>query len=78
MLRIECSNNRKNTVLNERNSFIACQGTPRALLNTCRVSKSNGKDILDYFINIYVHTELVEWLYRVNSTTACKCMATDM
>ena len=35
------------------------------------VSKSNGKDMLDSFINIYVHTELVDWLYRMNSATVC-------
>ena len=39
------------------------------------VSKSNGKDMLDSFINIYVHTELVDWLYRGNFATVCKCMA---
>ena len=27
------------------------------------MSKSNGKDMLDSFINIYVHIELVDWLY---------------
>ena len=44
------------------------------------VSKSNGKEMLDCFSNIYVHTELamVDWLYHVNSATACKYMATDM
>jgi len=42
------------------------------------VNKSNGKDMLGCFINIYMHTELVEWLCCVNSATACKCMATDM
>ena len=42
------------------------------------VSKSNGKDILDCFKNIYAYTTLVEWLYHVNSITACKCMATEM
>ena len=26
------------------------------------VNKSNGKDMLDCFINIYVHTELMDWL----------------
>ena len=31
--------------------------------------------MLDWFINIYVHTELVDWPHRVNSTTVCKCMA---
>ena len=36
------------------------------------VSKSNGKDMLDCFINIYVHSELTDWLYRLNSTTVCK------
>ena len=47
-------------------------------LTQTTVSKSYGKDMLGCFINIYVHTELVEWLYRVNSATACQCMATDM
>ena len=42
------------------------------------ISKSNGEDTLDCFINIYVYAKLVEWLYRVNSVTACKCMATEM
>ena len=31
--RIKWLNNRKNTGLNERNSFNACQGTPRAFLS---------------------------------------------
>ena len=35
------------------------------------MSKSNNKDMLDSFINIYVHTELADWLYRVNSATVC-------
>ena len=35
------------------------------------MSKSNGKDMLDSFINIHVHTELVDWLYCVNSATVC-------
>ena len=30
------------------------------------VSKSNGKGMLDSFINIYLHTELVDWLYHVS------------
>ena len=34
------------------------------LMLTC-ISKSNGKDMLNCFINIYVHTELVDWLYCV-------------
>ena len=51
---------------------------PGDFLMQISISKSNGKDMLDFFINIYVHIELVEWLYRVNSATACKCMATDM
>ena len=42
------------------------------------LSKSNGKDILDSFINIYVHTELVDWLYHVNSATVCKSWLCDM
>ena len=42
-----------------------------------RVSKSKGlgKDMLDCFINIYEHTELVDWLYRVNFAAVCKCIA---
>ena len=48
---------------------------PEHFLMLTRVSKSNGKDILDCFINTYVHTELVDWVYRVNSVTVCKCMA---
>ena len=44
------------------------------LMLTC-ISKSNGKDMLNCFINIYVRTELVDWLYCVNSTTLRKCMA---
>ena len=51
---------------------------PGHFLMQTSVSKSNGKDILDCFINTYVHTKLVEWPCRMNSTTACKCMATDM
>ena len=33
--------------------------------------------MLDCFINIYVHIELMKWLYLVNCVTACKCMATE-
>ena len=51
---------------------------PGHFLMQTSISKSNGKDILDCFINAYVHTELVEWPCCMNSTTACKCMATDM
>ena len=42
---------------------------PEHLLMQTSVNKSNGKDMLDCFINICVHTELVDWPYRVNSTT---------
>ena len=51
---------------------------PGHFLMQISVSKSNVRDMLDCFINIYVYTKLVEWLYRVNSAMACKCMATEM
>ena len=51
---------------------------PGHFLKQTSVSKSNGKDILYCFINIYVHTQLVEWLCCANSATACKYMATEM
>ena len=51
---------------------------PGHFLMQTSINKSNGKDMLDCFINIYMHTKLVKWLYRVNSATTCKCKATDM
>ena len=48
---------------------------PEHFLAQSSISNSNSKDMLDCFINIYVHTELVDWLYHVNSATVCKCMA---
>ena len=51
---------------------------PGHFLIQTSVSKCNGKDMLDCFINIYVQTESVDWLYHVNSAIACKCMATEM
>ena len=56
--KIKCLNNRKNTVLTERNSFMPYQGM------LARVSKINGKDVFDYFINIYADTVLADWLYH--------------
>ena len=54
------------------------KGHPEHFLMQTTVNKSNSKDMLDCFINIYVHTELVDWPHRMNSATVCKCMATDM
>ena len=48
---------------------------PEHFLVQSSISKSNGKVMLDYFINIYVHTDTVDWLYHMNSATVCKCMA---
>ena len=74
-LRIKCLNNRSWT----RETVLSCfKEHPGHFLMQTTISKSNGKDMLDCFINIYVHTELVEWLYHVNSGTACKCIAADM
>ena len=28
-----------------------------------RVSKTNSKDMLNFFINFYTHAELADWLY---------------
>ena len=36
---------------------------PDLFLKLTRANKTNGKDILDCVINIYVHTELADWLY---------------
>jgi len=49
---------------------------PEHFLMQTSINKSNtcSKDMLDCFINIYVHTELGEWPYLVNSATVCKCM----
>ena len=68
--RIKLLNNGKNTGLKERNSFIArVKEHLEYFLVQSSLSRSNGQDILD---NIYVHTELVDWLYHVNSATVCK------
>jgi len=34
------------------------------LIILTRVSKTNGKNMLDCFINIYVRTEFSDWIYR--------------
>ena len=49
---------------------------PEHLLVQSSISKSNDNDkYVDCFINIYAHTDLVDWLYRANFATVCKCMA---
>ena len=39
---------------------MAHQGMPGLFL---KVSKTNGKNMFDCFINIYADTELADWLY---------------
>ena len=42
MQRIKCLNNWKNTVLSERNSYIAAKKDPEHVLMLTRVNKSKG------------------------------------